>query len=55
VPQSKPQKNDLTSFFEPEGVAVIGSFKEGVFGGYGVVKFLLEGGYSVPVRLTASL
>ncbi len=43
--QNKPQKNDLTPFFEPEGVAVIGSFKEGVFGGYVVVKSLLEAGY----------
>jgi len=45
MPQSRPQKNDLTPFFEPEGVAVIGSFKEGVFGGYVVVKSLLEAGY----------
>lgn len=45
MPQSKPKKNDLTPFFEPEGVAVIGSFKEGVFGGYVVVKSLLEAGY----------
>jgi acetate---CoA ligase (ADP-forming) len=45
VPQSKPKKSDLTPFFEPEGVAVIGSFKEGVFGGYVVVKSLLEAGY----------
>jgi len=45
VSQNKPQKNDLTPFFEPEGVAVIGSFKEGVFGGYVVVKSLLEAGY----------
>ena len=42
---SEPQKSDLTPFFEPEGVAVIGSFKEGVFGGYVVVKSLLEAGY----------
>ena len=43
--QNKLQKHDLTPFFEPEGVAVIGSFKEGVFGGYVVVKSLLEAGY----------
>lgn len=43
--QNKPRKFDLTPFFEPEGVAVIGSFKEGVFGGYVVVKSLLEAGY----------
>jgi len=45
VVQDQPKKNDLTPFFEPEGVAVIGSFKEGVFGGYVVVKSLLEAGY----------
>jgi len=45
VSHSEPQKSDLTPFFEPEGVAVIGSFKEGVFGGYVVVKSLLEAGY----------
>ncbi|MBN2123978.1 MAG: CoA-binding protein, partial [Deltaproteobacteria bacterium] len=36
---------DLTSFFEPESLAVIGSFKEGFFGGYVVVKSLLRGGF----------
>ena len=45
VTQNKPKKNDFTSFFEPESVAVIGSFKEGVFGGYVVVKSLLEAGF----------
>jgi acetate---CoA ligase (ADP-forming) len=45
VSQELPQKHDLTPFFEPEGLAVIGSFKEGVFGGYVVVKSLLEAGY----------
>ncbi len=43
--QNKPQENALAPFFEPEGLAVIGSFKEGVFGGYVVVKSLLEAGY----------
>ena len=43
--QNKSPKNDFTSFFEPESVAVIGSFKEGVFGGYVVVKSLLEAGF----------
>ncbi|MCG6877992.1 MAG: CoA-binding protein [Deltaproteobacteria bacterium] len=43
--QSKPRNNHLNPFFEPESVAVIGSFKEGVFGGYVVVKSLLEAGY----------
>lgn len=44
--QNESQKNVLSPFFEPEGVAVIGSFKEGVFGGYVVVKSLLEAGYT---------
>ena len=45
VSQEQTQKHDLTPFFEPEGVAVIGSFREGVFGGYVVVKSLLKSGY----------
>ena len=45
VSQNRPQLIDLTTFFEPEGVAVVGSFKEGVFGGYVVIKSLLEAGY----------
>jgi acyl-CoA synthetase (NDP forming) len=45
VSQRKSQKRELKTFFEPEGVAVIGSFKEGVFGGYVVIKSLLEAGY----------
>jgi acyl-CoA synthetase (NDP forming) len=45
VSQDKPKISDLATFFEPEGVAVIGSFKEGVFGGYVVIKSLLEAGY----------
>ncbi len=32
-------------FFEPESIAIIGSFREGVFGGYVVIKNLLEAGY----------
>ena len=43
--QNTPPQCDLTPFFEPEGVAVIGSFKEGVFGGYVVIKSLLEAGF----------
>jgi acetyltransferase len=31
--------------FEPESVAIIGSFRKGVFGGYVVVKSLLKAGY----------
>lgn len=37
---------DLSSFFEPESIAIIGSFREGFFGGYVVVKSLLNAGYS---------
>jgi acyl-CoA synthetase (NDP forming) len=36
---------DLSRFFEPRGVAVIGSFREGFFGGYVIVKSLLNAGY----------
>jgi acetate---CoA ligase (ADP-forming) len=45
VSQEQSQNINLIPFFEPEGLAVIGSFKEGVFGGYVVVKSLLESGY----------
>ncbi len=45
VPQDRPLNSDLKPFFEPESVAIFGSFKEGVFGGYVVVKSLLEAGY----------
>ena len=38
-------KSDLSSFFEAQSVAVIGSFREGMFGGYVVIKSLLESGY----------
>ena len=38
---------DIFSFiFEPRSVAIIGSFREGVFGGYVAVKSLLEAGYA---------
>ncbi len=43
--QMEAQKSDLNLFFEPDSVAVFGSFREGVFGGYVVVKSLLEAGY----------
>jgi acyl-CoA synthetase (NDP forming) len=36
---------DLSHFFEPRGVAIIGSFREGFFGGYVIVKSLLNAGY----------
>ena len=45
---SDPQKpqHHLTPFFEPASVVIIGSFREGVFGGYVVVKSLLNAGYT---------
>ncbi|MBW2125521.1 MAG: CoA-binding protein, partial [Deltaproteobacteria bacterium] len=36
----------FSSFFEPSAVAVIGSFRESIFGGYVVVKSLLKSGYA---------
>ncbi len=39
-------KADLSLFFEPRSIAVIGSLKEGFFGGYVVIKSLLNAGYS---------
>lgn len=40
------KKSDLKYFFEPKSIAVIGSFKEGFFGGYVVVKSLLNAGFA---------
>ncbi len=37
---------DISLFFEPQSVAVVGSLREGFFGGYVVVKSLIEAGYS---------
>ncbi len=37
---------DFSLFFEPESLAVIGSFREGAFGGYVVIKYLLKAGYA---------
>ncbi len=42
---SRLARNHLSVFFEPESLAVIGSFKENYFGGYVVIKSLLEAGY----------
>jgi len=39
-------KSDLSLFFEPRSVAVIGSLKEGYFGGYVVIKTLLNAGFA---------
>jgi acetate---CoA ligase (ADP-forming) len=42
----KTMGTDIFSrFFEPERVAIIGSFRKGVFGGYVAVKSLLRAGY----------
>jgi acyl-CoA synthetase (NDP forming) len=38
-------KGVLSCFFEPDSVAVIGSFREGFFGGYVIVKSLLKAGF----------
>jgi acyl-CoA synthetase (NDP forming) len=40
------EKDDLALFFEPKSLAVIGSFKEAPFGGYVVVKTLLNSSYA---------
>ncbi|MGD2125881.1 MAG: CoA-binding protein [Desulfobacteraceae bacterium] len=38
-------RTDLSCFFEPRSIAVIGSFREDFFGGYVIVKSLLNAGY----------
>lgn len=40
-----PVKSNLSLFFEPKSVAVIGSLREGYFGGYVVIKTLLNAGF----------
>lgn len=50
---SESGKNGLSLFFEPQSVAVIGSLREGYFGGYVVIKTLLNaefGGKIYPVN-----
>ena len=37
--------SDFSLFFDPKSVAVIGSFREGTFGGYVAIKSLLKAGY----------
>src|SRR4030043_1629879 len=39
------RNTDLSLFFEPKSVAVIGSLREGYFGGYVVIKTLLNAGF----------
>lgn len=45
VEHTVPANSDLGRFFEPESLAVIGSFREGFFGGSVIVKSLLKAGY----------
>lgn len=45
VAASCPIPTDLTSFFEARSIAVIGSMREGYFGGYVVIKTLLNAGF----------
>jgi acyl-CoA synthetase (NDP forming) len=40
-----PANRDLSCFFEPRSIAVIGSFRKNFFGGYVLVKSLLKAGY----------
>jgi acyl-CoA synthetase (NDP forming) len=42
---SRLEKSALSLFFEPQSVAVVGSLREGYFGGYVVVKTLLNAGF----------
>ena len=42
---SESEKSVMELFFEPQSVAVIGSLKEGYFGGYVVIKTLLNAGF----------
>lgn len=37
--------SDVSRFFEPDSVAIVGSFREGYFGGYVIVRSLLNAGY----------
>src|SRR4030042_5051856 len=39
-------KSTISLFFEPQSIAVIGSLREGYFGGYVVVKTLLNAGFA---------
>jgi len=46
VPSKRRIRSDVSLFFEPRSIAVIGSLREGFFGGYVVIKSLLNAGYS---------
>ena len=43
--RSAQRDRDLSPFFDPRSIAVIGSFRESFFGGYVIVKSLLKAGY----------
>ena len=43
---SESEKSMISLFFEPQSIAVIGSLREGYFGGYVVVKTLLNAGFA---------
>ncbi|MFO7985418.1 MAG: CoA-binding protein [Desulfatiglandaceae bacterium] len=45
VDSNSDNQDPFSRFFEPRNIAVIGSLKEGGFGGYVVIKSLLEAGY----------
>ncbi|MBS3917650.1 MAG: CoA-binding protein [Deltaproteobacteria bacterium] len=45
MPHRNPERSDLNAFFDPRSIAVIGSLKEGFFGGYVVIKSLLNAGF----------
>ncbi|OGP73761.1 MAG: hypothetical protein A2V86_01290 [Deltaproteobacteria bacterium RBG_16_49_23] len=45
MPHKKPERSGLTPFFDPRSIAVIGSLKEGFFGGYVVIKSLINAGF----------
>lgn len=40
------KKEDISLFFEPRSIGVVGSLREGYFGGYVVIKSLLNSGFS---------
>jgi acetate---CoA ligase (ADP-forming) len=44
VPES--ERSTMALFFEPQSVAVVGSLREGYFGGYVVIKTLLNAGFA---------
>src|SRR4030042_4624428 len=42
---SQSERSVLSLFFEPRSVAVVGSLREGYFGGYVVIKTMLNAGF----------